>query len=129
MTSSSHLIRAVFICAVAFLAATLGDALVESISNAQVLWQGHYTDRSSLNLLPMSAVALAAFMTTLALVLAEYLRRTGGSPRELWSSAARVLVPSDIPSPSALLPAIFALQIPTLFAMETPYVSRRASSQ
>jgi len=110
------LIRAVFICAVAFLAATLGDALVESISNAQVLWRGNYTDRSSLDLLPMSAAALTAIMATLTLVLSEYLRRTGGSPRELWSSAARVLVPCDIPS---LLPAIFALQIPTLFAMET----------
>jgi hypothetical protein len=113
---SSFLIRTVFICAVAFLAATLGDALVESISNAQVLWHGNYTDRSSLNLLPMSAVALATFMATLTLVLTEHLRRTCGSLHELWSSTARVLVPSDIPS---LLPAIFALQIPTLFVMET----------
>jgi hypothetical protein len=113
---SSFLIRTVFICAVAFLAATLGDALVESISNAQLLWHGSYTDRSSLNLRPMSAVALGVFMTTLTLVLTEYLKCAGGSPRELWSSAARVLVPSDIPS---LLPAIFALQIPALFAMET----------
>jgi hypothetical protein len=112
----AHQKPSIYICSVAFLAATLGDALVESISNAQVLWQGHYTDRSSLDLLPMSAVALATFMTTLTLVVTEYLRRTDGSPRELWSSAARVLVPSDIPS---LLPAIFALQIPTLFAMET----------
>jgi hypothetical protein len=110
------LIRALFVCAVAFLAATLGDVLVEAVSNAQILWHGNYTDRSSLDLLPMSAVALMAFMATLTLVLTEHLKRAGGSARELWLSASRVLVPHDIPW---LLPVVFALQIPTLFAMET----------
>jgi hypothetical protein len=114
--SSSSLIRAVFICAVAFLAATLGDALVESISNAQLLWHGSYTDRSSLDLLPMSAAALIAFVVTLTLVLTNHLKRAGASVRGLWLSASRALVPHDIPP---LLPTVFALQIPTLFAMET----------
>lgn len=88
-------------------AAVSGDALLEAISNSQLLWQGRYTDRSSLDLLPVALLALG----TLAFVLAKLVRRrleATGESRPLLGREVR-----------GLLPAILALQFCALFAMET----------
>jgi len=109
-------IYGVFICAAALFAATLGDAVVEGISNADILWHGSYTDRSSLDLLPMFLLALAALIVTQGLSLLTQARETGLSTRALILSTSRALMPREV---TRLLPAIFALQILVLFSMET----------
>jgi hypothetical protein len=43
-------VHGVFVCAVALFAAVLGDAIVEGIPNANILWPDDYTDRSLLDL-------------------------------------------------------------------------------
>ena len=109
-------IYGVFVCTVALFAAVLGDAVVEGISNANILWHGEYTDRSSLDLLPVFLLAVAALMLTQGLSLLAQARETGLSTRALIVSTSRALMPREI---SRLLPAIFALQILVLFSMET----------
>jgi len=104
-----------FIVAVALIAAVAGDAVVEGLSNANLFWHGEYTDRSSLDLLPVSLVAVVIAIATLGLILLSAARCTGLSPRRLMVAAAQ-LVPRDI---VRLAPVIFGTQLAALFAMET----------
>jgi hypothetical protein len=106
----------VFVCAAAMFAAALGDAVVEGISNANVLWHGNYTDRSSLDVLPVLLLAVAALICAQGLSLAAQARQTGLSTRSLILSTSRALMPREI---MPLVPAIFGLQICVLFGMET----------
>lgn len=100
--------------AVAFCAATTGDAVVEAISNSGFLWRGHYTDNSSLDLLPMFALSVVALLGALYLVVRSRIER--GSLRALAFTTSRAL---RLTSVARLLPAILALQLATLFVMET----------
>ncbi len=109
-------IYGVFVCAVALFAAVLGDVVVEGISNAQIFWRGNYTDRSSLDLLPVFVLAVAALIATQSLALLARASETGISLRALILSTSRALMPREV---ARLLPAIFALQILVLFSMET----------
>jgi hypothetical protein len=109
-------IRVVFACSAALLAATAGDAALEGISNAGILWHGHYTDRSSLNLLPAFLVAALAIVTTLCLLVRRQAREAGASMRSLLLSSSRSLAKQDV---VRLLPAIFLLQMLVLFSIET----------
>ncbi len=109
-------IYGVFVCAVALFAAVLGDVVVEGISNAQIFWRGNYTDRSSLDLLPVFVLAVAALIATQGLAVLAQKSETGLSARALILSTSRALMPRDI---ARLLPAIFALQVLVLFSMET----------
>lgn len=113
---SCSAIRSIFVCAVAFLGALCGDALVEGLSNSQLLWHGDYTDRSSADLVPMAIVAGLTAVVVLALL---WRHRLGG-----WKPATRVLVRSASRALSAqavarLLPVVYALQLLTLFCMES----------
>jgi hypothetical protein len=103
------------VCTAALVAAALGDALVEGLSNAGVLWQGQYTDQSSLDLLPLF-VAVIAIVVLLGRWVKRKIRSTGLPARTLIASTSRALVPNEMTS---ALPAIFALQLSILFSMET----------
>jgi len=107
-------IRVAFIMAVAFCAATTGDAVVEAISNSGFLWRGRYTDNSSLDLLPMFALSVVALLGALYLVVRS--RVELGSLRALAFTTSRALRLTTV---VRLVPAIFAFQLATLFVMET----------
>lgn len=109
-------IYSAFVCTVALFAAVLGDLVVESVSNAQILWRGNYTDRSSLDLLPVFLLAVTALVLTNGLLLLAQARESGLSTRSLILSTSRALRGSEI---ARLLPAIFAAQLFVLFCMET----------
>ena len=106
-------IRSAFVVTVSFCAATLGDLVLEGISNSGLLWRGHYTDNSSLDLLPMCGLALLALLVTFCLLVRE---QVVGSFRALMYSMPRALRARVV---VRLLPAIVALQLVTLFTMET----------
>jgi hypothetical protein len=112
----THIARLYFVFTSAIVAAVLGDAIVEAISNSMIVWRGQYTDRSSLDLVPMALLGLLTF----AIVIASIVRRDLGvarpSNRMLIISASRLLGLRDV---MRLLPATLLLQIATLFAMET----------
>jgi hypothetical protein len=110
-------IRGVFICTAALLAAVLGDAVVEGVSNAGILWHGHYTDQSSLDLVPVLVLAAIGGVITLGLFVRRHLA-PGLAPtmRALLLSTSKFLAPREI---ARLLPAILALQMLVLFGMET----------
>jgi hypothetical protein len=108
-------IRGTFVCIVALLAAVLGDALVEGLSNAGILWHGQYTDQSSLDLFPV-LLAVIAIALMLGRSVKQQIRATGLPARTLIVSTSRALIPNEI---AAALPAIFSLQLFILFSMET----------
>jgi len=107
-------VRVAFVIAVAFLAATAGDALVEGISNSGIFWRGHYTDNSSLDLLPVFVLSVVALQGALYLIVRT--RFEQGSLRVLAFTTSRALRLTTVAS---LLPAVLALQLTTLFVMET----------
>ena len=100
MTQAS--IRTWFCLAVAVLGAAVADPLLEGASNAGWFGPGTFTDHSSLDVLP----ALLTGCVLAALCLAMRVR---------WALAGRALA-SHV---GALMPAIFSLQIVTLYCMET----------
>jgi hypothetical protein len=116
LTVKHSSIYGLFICAVALFAAVLGDAVVEGISNAGILWHGNYTDGSSLDLVPVFLLAVTALVLMQGFALLEHARQTGLSMRAVILSTSRALTPRDV---ARLLPVIFALQIVVLFGMET----------
>jgi hypothetical protein len=110
------LFRLAFIAAVAFLAAAVGDVVLENISNAAIFWHGHYTDQSTIDVLPVTSAALVTLTIALGMIVRDRLQRLGMSTRTFWSSVSRALPRQVI---VRLIPAIFALQLLTLFTMET----------
>lgn len=104
--------RSGFTLLVALLAATVGDYVVEGISNAHLFWRGRYTDGSSADLVPMAIVVAVAF--SLAVVFGA-LRRLDLTD----ASGARAARPLSMRTVAKLLPSIFALQLLALDAMET----------
>jgi hypothetical protein len=108
-------IRGIFVCTAALLAAALGDALVEGLSNADILWHGQYTDQSSLDLLPLF-VGVIAIVLMVGHSVKRQIRSTGLPARTLIASTSRALIPDEMTS---ALPTIFALQLFILFSMET----------
>jgi hypothetical protein len=95
-------IRPLFCMALAVIAAAIADPLVEFVSNAGWFGRGSLTDHSNLDVVP----ALLAGLALLALHVA-------GKARAIL--AGRVFPRGIV----RLLPAIFALQILTLYGMET----------
>ena len=108
-------IRGTFVCLVALLAAAFGDALVEGLSNAGILWHGQYTDQSSLDLLP-ALIAVIAIALLVGRSVKQQIRATGLPARTLIVSTSRALIPNEIAS---ALPVTFTLQLSILFSMET----------
>jgi hypothetical protein len=91
-----------FCLSAAVIAAAIADPIVERASNAGLFGPGSFTDRSNLDVIP-------ALLAGIALLAIFMVRR------------ARAIVSGCAPSNRSvlLLPPIFALQILTLFAMET----------
>ena len=93
--------RPLRLCA-ALLAAAIADPLVESASNAGWFGPGNFTDRSNLDVGPVFALGIAS------LVLYFVCR------------ARRLAVRGSVPGPvMAFVPVVFALQLLTLFGMES----------
>jgi hypothetical protein len=105
-----------YVICVALAAAVLGDAAVEGLSNAALLWRGRYTDHSSIDLLPVALVATIAFFALLSLFMVHQARENGLSARSLILSTARVLKPDAV---ARRLPLMLAVQLAILYAMET----------
>jgi len=105
-------LRAWFVLAVAWIAAAAADCLVEGLSNAGFFGPGSYTDHSNLDVLP-TLIAGAAFV---ALHLALRVRAAFDPAAPSLLRAGSAALSSGF---ARLLPAIFALQIVTLFAMES----------
>jgi hypothetical protein len=105
-----------FTFAAALVAAVAGDAVVEGLSNANIFWHGKYTDRSSLDLLPVLMLAVTALIAGVCRSMMRAARVRGISTRSLVLSTAHLLEPSTI---LRLLPAVAAVQIVALYLMET----------
>src|SRR6202034_1817057 len=105
-----------FTYAAALLAAVLGDAVVEGVSNADILWHGNYTDRSSLDLVPVLLLGITALIIAVCLAFTRAAFMQGWSTRSLIFAIAQLLVPPRI---LRMLPAILTMQMLALFMMET----------
>jgi hypothetical protein len=108
--------RLCFVFTSAIAAAVIGDAVVEAVSNSLIAWRGAYTDRSSLDLLPMSLFAALMFALVVSLMMRRELAAGRLSERALIIAVSRLFGPRDV---TRLLGPTFLLQIATLFGMET----------
>lgn len=102
-----------FVVAAGIFSAATIDPIVEALSNAGLFGTGSFTDHSNADVIP--ALFLAVGM--LVLVAALRLRRLAGRPSPAWlrfcnSSLERI-------SAHQLIPFVFAMQLVTLFSMET----------
>jgi hypothetical protein len=93
-----------FCCAVAFVSAAIADPLVEAASNAGWFGPGVFTDRSTLDVVPVLLAGVAFCLLYLVVRVRGILR---SSKAALGSSIA------------VLLPLTFAIQIVLLYGMET----------
>jgi hypothetical protein len=100
--------------AVAFVAAGLGDPVVESVSNTGIF--GHYVDNNHLGVIPTLLAGGVVIAEVLVLRFLETWRRSTDRSRDSLIDIAR-----DFGSRSVArdFPVIFALQLLSLFAMET----------
>ncbi len=100
-------------CVVAVLAAAIADPLVEWASNAGWFGAGHFTDRSTVDVVPALAVALLAACALGGLQIAKLVTgRTAG-----WLRVSDMVLRKQ--SLVRALPYAFALQLGVLYAMET----------
>lgn len=114
MRVSQVFIRGVFCVAAACSAASLADAVLESASNAGWFGPGTFTDHSTLDVLPVLAIGgLFAFLYAVA--RAQLVLRAG----DLRRYVSACMVGLDHRAIVRLLPLVFALQMLTLFGMET----------
>ena len=79
----------IFVCGIALFSAALGDAVDEGISNANVLWHGNYTDRSSLDISPAFLMAATALVFTHGLSFYAQARESRLSARSRSTAAIR----------------------------------------
>lgn len=108
-------IRFGFCIAIAVVAAAIADPLVEFASNAGWFGAGLFTDHSNLDVAPallVGAVLVAAHCVFKAQAI---LANRSGHKHDLWRQADRALGSGVW----RLVPAIFGLQMLTLYAMET----------
>lgn len=106
--------RLQFLFAVAFVAAGLGDPVVESVSNTGIF--GHYVDNNHLGVVPTLLAGAVVIVEVLVLRFVEAWRRSTDRSRDSLIDIAR-----DFGSRSVArdFPVIFALQLLSLFAMES----------
>jgi hypothetical protein len=108
--------RVWFCVAVAAIAAAVTDPLVERASNAGVFGPGSYTDHSNWDVVPALCVGFVLAGTCVAFRVREVLWSSRGSLVSWLREAPRDL---DAGRLVRLLPAAFAMQIATLYLMET----------
>jgi hypothetical protein len=105
--------RLPFLFAVAFVAAGLGDPVVESVSNTGIF--GQYVDNNHLGVVPTLLAGAVVIAEVLVLRFLEAWRRSTDSRGSL------IHIARDFGSRSVArdFPLIFALQLLSLFAMES----------
>jgi hypothetical protein len=99
--------------AAAAIAAAIADPLVEWASNAGLFGPGTYTDHSNLDVLPALGIGTAFLAAHLFLRVRRMLHRVPAP------GLARISCDALRSGIAPLLPAIFGMQLLTLFAMET----------
>ena len=99
-----------FVVAVSAVAAASADTLLESVSDAGGFGPGTFTDRSMADVVPV----LVCAVSVAAALVASLVRRALSTRASLAAQA----VPTVRGAP-ALVPAVVALQLALLFAMET----------
>jgi hypothetical protein len=106
--------RLPFLFAVAFVAAGLGDPVVESVSNTGIF--GHYIDNNHLGVVPTLLAGTVVIAEVLVLRFVEAWRRSTNRSRNSFVDIAR-----DFGSRSVArdFPLIFALQLISVFALES----------
>jgi len=107
--------RLPFLMAAALIAAALGDALVESLSNAGV-FGGFYHDDDHTSVLPALLIGALVVLEIVAVRCFELLRQRPAHSRG-WIVDLATNVSSR--KPLADFPLVFALQLAALFAMES----------
>ncbi|HTJ27523.1 MAG TPA: hypothetical protein VMA36_15285 [Candidatus Limnocylindria bacterium] len=106
--------RLLFCLATALTAAAIADPLVERLSNAGIFGAGRFTDRSNADVVPALCLG-ALFAALFVLALARRLLARTSTTR--WLRVSDAALSSSVVT--RLLPATFAVQIATLFGMET----------
>ncbi|MBV8074566.1 MAG: hypothetical protein JO140_03975 [Candidatus Eremiobacteraeota bacterium] len=108
-------IRFLYCLAAGVIAAALADPLVERASNAGLFGPGNYTDHSTIDVLP--TLILGALFALWFLVVRLRAACVSRAAIGCWLHASnRLLAPRAV---VRLLPAVFALQLVTLYVMET----------
>jgi len=107
-------LRIWFCLGVATIAAAIADPLVEFASNAHWFGPGRFTDRSNLDVLPALIAGVLLVAAYFALKIRSGLAHAGTAPN-LFREFDRACSPEL----TSLLPTAFALQILTLFTMES----------
>ncbi len=108
-------IRFGFCTAIAVIAAAIADPLVESASNAGWFGPGLFTDHSNLDVAPVLLAGVLLLAAHFVLKARAALANGNGRDHDLWHQAGYALGSGVW----RLLPAIFGLQMLTLYAMET----------
>ena len=107
--------RRAFIAAAAVSAAALIDPVVEGLSNAGFFGPGRFTDASNIDVVPALCIASALFIFAVTSMARRMFAQEIHPP--LWlRRCARELHSTPL---AQLLPAIFILQLLSLFTMET----------
>jgi hypothetical protein len=102
-----------FCLAVAALGAAIADVIVEHASNAGAFGSANFTDHSNLDIVPMLLIGAVLVAGSLTLRVRAAL---GLDSKHNLLQASREALSDGI---ARLLPAIFALQMVALYAMET----------
>jgi hypothetical protein len=109
----SSSIRLWFCLAVAALGAAIADVIVERASNAGAFGSANFTDHSNLDIVPMLVIGAVFVAGSIALRIRAALGLGSGSKL---LDASRAALSDGI---VRLLPAIFAMQLVALYAMES----------
>jgi hypothetical protein len=107
--------RLPYLFAVAFVAAGVGDPVVESVSNTGI-FGGNYADNNHLGVVPTLCAGLFLAMEIIALRLFEALRRSTNGSRDSLLDIARNIGSGTVVRD---FPMILALQLLALFALES----------
>ena len=108
-------LRALFCIAVAVTAAAVIDPIVEAMSNSGVFGHGNFTDHSNVDVVWALAVGCSLAVTVVGFAAWRLLTNRVYAPLWLRESAQELTAPSLL----SIIPVVFALQIITLFVMET----------
>ena len=105
-----------FCILVALVAATFADPLVEFASNAGAFGRCDCTDHSNVDIVPALCVGLLLGIALLSLRIRKALVGRSVAAPPTWRASDEVLRPSLL---ARLIPAVFAIQLAVLYAMET----------
>jgi hypothetical protein len=111
----SSAFRLPFLIAVALLAAALGDALVETVSNTGIFGPSYF-DNNHLSIVPALLAGIVLTLEAIGLRCFELYRRARSSRRDWLIDAATCIAAR---SPARDIPYVFAMQMAALFAMES----------